>query len=75
MEDWEKRTKGVTRMTGITGVGSRSSGKFHREESSEEYLQRGGTHDKSHKDSDEGGTFMAKGQKSRDPLNRPVSRS
>lgn len=55
-------------MTGITGVGSGSSGKFHRW-CLQKDLQRGP--DKSHIDDNKCGTSMAKGQKSREPVDHP----
>lgn len=68
------RKKGVTKITGITEAGSKSFGKFHRGESSEEYLWRGGTHNKSH-DNNKDGIFRAKEQKFRDPVGYPLHRS
>lgn len=64
----------MTRMTRIMKSGQ-GHPEFQRGESSEEYLQRGGTPDKSREDNGEGGPFMAKGQKSMEPVDHPLSRS
>lgn len=62
-------------MSRITGELSQGHLESFTEENLQEDLQRGRTLDKSYEDGNEGGTSMAKGQKSREPVDHPLSRS